>query len=80
LYVVCRGVPLGESRTSGNRHAMNDEVPLDAGVTAQWPFGTRVCVSCVNRGDREAPVAIAGSIRFDTTKRASNQAFKTLKA
>jgi len=35
LYFVCRGVPLGESRTSGNRHAMNDEVPLHAGVAMQ---------------------------------------------
>ncbi|AZQ55875.1 hypothetical protein D5R55_34270 [Burkholderia cenocepacia] len=38
-----------------------------------------VCVSRVSLEGREAPAAIAGSIRFDATKRAIDQVFTRLK-
>ncbi|OXI30885.1 hypothetical protein CFB89_25030 [Burkholderia sp. AU16741] len=38
-----------------------------------------VCVSRMRRRNRDEPTAIAGSIRFDATKRAMNQAFTRLK-
>ncbi|RQT72597.1 hypothetical protein DF029_12705 [Burkholderia cepacia] len=38
----------------------------------------RASVSCVNRGARKAGMPIAGSMRFDTTKHAINQAFAGL--
>ncbi|OXI42293.1 hypothetical protein CFB84_24000 [Burkholderia aenigmatica] len=45
------------------------------GVAARLPRDRRAFVSCVYRGDRKAGRLIAGSIRFDTTKRTINQAF-----
>ncbi|HDR9507753.1 TPA: hypothetical protein QDC03_002844 [Burkholderia cepacia] len=71
---VCRGVPLGESRKSGNRHAVNDANPRCAGEGMKLPRDRRAFVSRVNDGDRKIPRAMAGSVWFDTKKRATNQA------
>ncbi|WP_243771771.1 hypothetical protein [Burkholderia sp. D-99] len=73
--ILCLGVPLGESRTSGNRHAMDDAVTMRTGAAARLPRNMRASVSCMNRGDRKAGWPIAGSMPFDTTKRTINQAF-----
>ncbi|WP_254608044.1 hypothetical protein [Burkholderia lata] len=72
--ILCLGVPLGESRESGNRHAMNDAVTMRTGVAARLLRDMCASVSSVYRGDRKAGKPIAGSMRFDTTKCAINQA------
>ncbi|RBJ73825.1 hypothetical protein C3L29_034120 [Pseudomonas sp. MWU12-2534b] len=54
---------------------MNDAVTMRTGAMARWPRDSRASVSCVYRGDRQASGPVAGSMRFDTTKRAINQAF-----
>ncbi|RXV69859.1 hypothetical protein D1006_21080 [Burkholderia stabilis] len=65
---------------SGNRHARDAAVPVYARAVAQWPHGARICVSCVYRGDRKATRTIAGSMQFDMTKLAINQAFEGMGA
>ncbi|MGC3030105.1 hypothetical protein ACPUER_34115 [Burkholderia sp. DN3021] len=72
---VCRCVPLGENRKSGNRHAVNDANPRCAGEGVKLLHDMRACVSRVNDGDRKIPRAMAGSMWFDTNKIAINQAF-----
>ncbi|WP_081066800.1 hypothetical protein [Burkholderia cepacia] len=54
---------------------MSDVDTMRTGAAAQLPRDLRASVSCVNRGDRKAGRKIAGSMRFDTTKHAINQAF-----
>ncbi|OXJ31651.1 hypothetical protein CFB82_22690 [Burkholderia sp. HI2714] len=54
---------------------MNDAVAMRAGTAARLARDMRTSVSCMYRGDRKASGSIAGSMQFDTTKRAINQAF-----
>ncbi|RQT57362.1 hypothetical protein DF043_22900 [Burkholderia cepacia] len=48
---------------------------MRTGAAARLQRDMRASVSCVNRGARKAGMPIAGSMRFDTTKNAINQAF-----
>ncbi|RQZ95560.1 hypothetical protein DF054_32465 [Burkholderia cepacia] len=54
---------------------MNDVGTMRAVAAARLQRDMRASVSCVNRGARKARRPIAGSMRFDTTKHAINQAF-----
>ncbi|OXJ09355.1 hypothetical protein CFB45_20160 [Burkholderia sp. HI2500] len=54
---------------------MNDAVAMRTEPAARLPRAMRASVSCMYRGDRKASGEIAGSMRFDTTKRTINQAF-----
>ncbi|MCA8025300.1 MULTISPECIES: hypothetical protein [Burkholderia] len=54
---------------------MNDVGTMRTGAAVRLQRDMRASVSGVNRGARKAGMPIDGSMRFDTTKNAINQAF-----